>query len=134
MEEKLDAEAESPSAEEELAFESLSSAEAFLQQFDYGKAFAHYLLVVQLMPEKKAEVKEKFSLAFKEWSEELVDDDRVDELFKCYANAQELFPECETVVNTMGSVLFRYDNYRIVIFCVLNIRYMKKWHHMIPLL
>ncbi len=76
-------------------------------QGSYGRAFAHYLLVLKLAPENKADIKESFTLALREWSEHLEHAGRIQDLFTCYQQACELFPECETMLNNMGAQLFK---------------------------
>lgn len=88
---------------------SMQSAATCLVQQNYGRAFAHYLLVLKLQPEKKKEIKENFALALQEWSEQLEQQGRLEDLFMCYQQACELFPECETMLNNMGAQLFRYN-------------------------
>ena len=53
------------------------------------------------------EIKENFTLALREWSEQLEKEDKINDLFVCYEQAFKLFPECEMVVNNLGAQLFR---------------------------
>jgi hypothetical protein len=43
-----------------------------------------------------------------EWTNQLVAEDRMDDLFKCYDQACEILPACESVLNNIGAQLFRY--------------------------
>lgn len=78
-----------------------------MQQRNYGRAFAHYLLVLKLQPWQKPEIKDNFTLALKEWAEQLEHAGRMQDLFTCYEQACQLFPECEAMLNNMGAQLFR---------------------------
>ncbi len=93
--------------EERVSFRSLESAENCLVQANYGRAFAHYLLVLKLTPDKKAEIKSNFTLALREWGQELEKQNRLDDVFMCYQQACELFPECDIMLNNIGAHLFR---------------------------
>ncbi|XP_013393172.1 protein arginine N-methyltransferase 9 isoform X1 [Lingula anatina] len=90
-----------------LVSKSIQAAERCMQQKNYGRAFAHYLLVCRLQPAKKHDIKETFSTAFREWSDELERKCRWEDLFKCFDQACQFFPECEQMLNNMGSQLFR---------------------------
>ena len=53
------------------------------------------------------DVKDNLSLSLRELGEELVKSGQVKELFTAYQQACQLFPECETILNDMGTQLFR---------------------------
>ena len=95
--------------EQHVSSYSLQCARECLQYARYGRAFAHFLLVLKLSPEKKAdpEMHTLFSLALQCFAEELERADRIDDLFKCYQQSCEIFPECDSVFNDMGVRLFR---------------------------
>ena len=91
-----------------LGEQSLQSAQACLLQRNYRRAFAHYLLVLRIQPERRAEIKDNFVLALREWAEQLEQAGRLQDMFTCYQQACELFPDCETMLNNMGAHLFRF--------------------------
>ena len=91
----------------ELATRLTDTCINLFSQGSYGRAFAHYLLVLKLAPENKSDIKESFTLALREWSEHLEQAGRIQDLFTCYQQACELFPECETMLNNMGAQLFK---------------------------
>nr|XP_003221772.1 PREDICTED: putative protein arginine N-methyltransferase 9 isoform X1 [Anolis carolinensis]XP_008110207.1 PREDICTED: putative protein arginine N-methyltransferase 9 isoform X1 [Anolis carolinensis]XP_008110208.1 PREDICTED: putative protein arginine N-methyltransferase 9 isoform X1 [Anolis carolinensis] len=91
----------------ELVSRSLQSAQHCMENQDFGTAYAHYLLVLNLAPELKNEVKETFQFALFKWAEELDSLARVKDLFACYEHALELFPNDEVICNSMGEHLFR---------------------------
>ena len=53
------------------------------------------------------EIKDSFTLALREWGEQLERQGHIEDLFRCYEQACDLFPECETMLNNMGAQLFR---------------------------
>uniref|UniRef100_F6VIT9 Protein arginine N-methyltransferase 9 n=1 Tax=Ornithorhynchus anatinus TaxID=9258 RepID=F6VIT9_ORNAN len=91
----------------ELVSRSLHSAQHCLDSRDFGTAYAHYLLVLNLAPELKGDVKETFQYTLFRWAEELDALSRIPDLFGCYEQALELFPDDEVICNSMGEHLFR---------------------------
>ncbi|XP_077381880.1 protein arginine N-methyltransferase 9 isoform X1 [Festucalex cinctus] len=94
-------------ARNELVSSSLESAQQCLFRQDYGPAFVHYLLVLNLAPEFKDFARESFRFTLFKWAEELDSAGRIQELFGCYEQALELFPADEVILNSMGEHLFR---------------------------
>ncbi|XP_045902929.1 protein arginine N-methyltransferase 9 [Micropterus dolomieu] len=95
------------SARNELVSSSLESAQQCLFNQDYGTAFVHYLLVLNLAPAFKDFAKESFRFTLSKWAEELDSVGRIQDLFDCYEQALELFPADEVILNSMGEHLFR---------------------------
>ena len=87
---------------------SLSCARSFLAKKKYGRSFANFLLFIKLSPHKKEDVLDDFIHCMTEWTNQLVAEDRMDDLFKCYDQACEILPACESVLNNIGAQLFRY--------------------------
>uniref|UniRef100_A0A8C4HGT2 Protein arginine N-methyltransferase 9 n=1 Tax=Dicentrarchus labrax TaxID=13489 RepID=A0A8C4HGT2_DICLA len=94
-------------ARNELVSSSLESAQQCLFNQDYGTAFVHYLLVLNLAPVFKDFAKESFRFTLFKWTEELDSVGRIQDLFDCYEQALELFPADEVILNSMGEHLFR---------------------------
>ncbi|XP_036377315.1 protein arginine N-methyltransferase 9 [Megalops cyprinoides] len=94
-------------ARNELVARSLESAQQCLFNQDYGTAFVHYLLVLNLAPALKDFARDSFRFTLFKWAEELDSLGRVQDLFDCYEQALELFPVDEVIVNSMGEHLFR---------------------------
>ncbi|KAM7394427.1 hypothetical protein PAMP_021232 [Pampus punctatissimus] len=94
-------------ARNELVSSSLESAQQCLFNQDYGTAFVHYLLVLNLAPVFKEFAKESFRFTLFKWAEELDSVGRIQDLFDCYEQALELFPADEVILNSMGEHLFR---------------------------
>ncbi|XP_071087204.1 protein arginine N-methyltransferase 9-like [Haliotis cracherodii] len=86
---------------------SLASAKQCILKKNYGRAFAHFLLVLKLCPGMKSALKDDFVLSMREWTEGLERQGRMHDMFKCYDQACELFPECEAALNNIGAQLFR---------------------------
>lgn len=91
----------------ELVSRSLQSAQHCVAGQDFGTAYAHYLLVLSLAPELRDDVKETFQYTLLRWAEELDSLNRVQDLFGCYEQALELFPDDEVICNSIGEHLFR---------------------------
>ncbi|KAG9337427.1 hypothetical protein JZ751_028718 [Albula glossodonta] len=94
-------------ARNELVSRSLESAQQCLFNQDYGTAFVHYLLALNLAPVLKDFARDSFRFTLFKWAEELDSLGRVQDLFDCYEQALELFPVDEVIVNSMGEHLFR---------------------------
>ncbi|KAK9540549.1 hypothetical protein VZT92_002994 [Zoarces viviparus] len=94
-------------ARNELVSSSLESAQQCLFNQDYGTAFVHYLLVLNLAPMFKDFARESFRFTLFKWTEELDSVGRIQDLFDCYEQALELFPADEVILNSMGEHLFR---------------------------
>uniref|UniRef100_A0A672KQR5 Protein arginine methyltransferase 9 n=1 Tax=Sinocyclocheilus grahami TaxID=75366 RepID=A0A672KQR5_SINGR len=86
---------------------SLESAQQCLFSQDYGTAFVHYLLTLNLAPALKDFANESFRFTLFKWADELDSLGRIQDLFDCYEQALELFPVDEVIVNSMGEHLFR---------------------------
>ncbi|XP_040187758.1 protein arginine N-methyltransferase 9 isoform X1 [Rana temporaria] len=91
----------------DLISRSVQSAEQCLRDHDYGTAYAHFLLVLSLAPEMKAGFKETFQYSLFKWAEELYTLNRNQDLFNCYEQAFELYPNDDVICNSMGEQLFR---------------------------
>uniref|UniRef100_A0A671KPK3 Protein arginine N-methyltransferase 9 n=1 Tax=Sinocyclocheilus anshuiensis TaxID=1608454 RepID=A0A671KPK3_9TELE len=91
----------------ELVSRSLESAQQCLFSQDYGTAFVHYLLALNLAPALKDFANESFRFTLFKWTDELDSLGRIQDLFNCYEQAMELFPGDEVIVNSMGEHLFR---------------------------
>ncbi|XP_043087329.1 protein arginine N-methyltransferase 9 [Puntigrus tetrazona] len=91
----------------ELVSRSLENAQQCLFSQDYGTAFVHYLLALNLAPALKDFANESFRFTLFKWAEELDSLGRIQDLFNCYEQAMELFPVDEVIVNSMGEHLFR---------------------------
>ncbi|XP_053713553.1 protein arginine N-methyltransferase 9 [Synchiropus splendidus] len=94
-------------ARNELVSSSLESAQQCLFNQDYGTAFVHYLLVLNLAPVFKDLAKDSFRFTLFKWAEELDSVGRIQDLFNCYEQALEIFPSDEVILNSMGEHLFR---------------------------
>ncbi|XP_072319168.1 protein arginine N-methyltransferase 9 [Eucyclogobius newberryi] len=94
-------------ARNELVSSSLESAQQCLFNQDYGTAFVHYLLALNLAPVFKDFARDSFRFTLFKWSEELDSLGRIQDLFSCYEQALELFPDDEVILNSMGEHLFR---------------------------
>uniref|UniRef100_A0A8D2ZT41 Protein arginine N-methyltransferase 9 n=1 Tax=Scophthalmus maximus TaxID=52904 RepID=A0A8D2ZT41_SCOMX len=95
------------SARNELVSSSLESAQQCLFSQDYGTAFVHYLLVLNLAPCSDFSSLRSFRFTLFKWAEELDSVGRIQDLFDCYEQALEVFPADEVILNSMGEHLFK---------------------------
>ncbi|XP_071950958.1 protein arginine N-methyltransferase 9-like [Antedon mediterranea] len=86
---------------------SISNARLSCQNNDYGKSFAYYLLALKLSPELKENLRKEFGDVFREWVQNLWQENRSEDVFKCYEQALDAFPENELVHDVMGAHLYR---------------------------
>ncbi|RXN24447.1 arginine N-methyltransferase 9 [Labeo rohita] len=77
-------------ARNELVSRSLESAQQCLFSQDYGTAFVHYLLALNLAPGLKDFANESFRFTLFKWADELDSVGRIQDLFNCYEQAMEL--------------------------------------------
>ena len=92
---------------EKIAQISISNARNCLTTQNYGRAFANFLLFLKLKSESAADVYQEFALASKKWFEQLEQENRLEDLFKGYDQACELYPNHDVVLNNIGAQLFR---------------------------
>uniref|UniRef100_A0A1B6CI22 Tetratricopeptide repeat protein n=1 Tax=Clastoptera arizonana TaxID=38151 RepID=A0A1B6CI22_9HEMI len=95
-----------PEAKITVGLKSKQQAELYSQCGNFGRAFAHYLVVLKLLPEFKEELKTTFSSTLCTWGEKLESQSRYADLFQCYEQAIEVFPENEQVLCNLGAHLF----------------------------
>uniref|UniRef100_A0A1B6JHC6 Uncharacterized protein n=2 Tax=Homalodisca liturata TaxID=320908 RepID=A0A1B6JHC6_9HEMI len=101
-----------PEAKNEVALKSKEQAQTYYEAGKFGRAFAHYLVALKLMPEWKHELKENFSSTLCSWGSQLESQQRFKDLFNCYEQAVEIFPENEEVLCNLGAHLFRLGHLR----------------------
>lgn len=53
-------------------------------------------------------LQESFRFTLFKWAEELDSVGRIQDLFDCYEQSLELFPDDEVILNSMGEHLFKY--------------------------
>ncbi|XP_033127146.1 protein arginine N-methyltransferase 9-like [Anneissia japonica] len=92
---------------DQLVESSLNSARFHFQNNHHGMSFAYYLLALKLSPEQKQNLRKEFGDVFREWVNELLRQDRCQDIFECYAQALDVFPDNEWVQDVMGSHLYR---------------------------
>ncbi|XP_075212971.1 protein arginine N-methyltransferase 9-like [Lycorma delicatula] len=90
-----------------VARTSKRQARRYFEKENFGRSFAHILLALKLCPHWKEELKVVFTAALCNWGEELESKERYYDLFNCYEQALEIFPENEEVLSNLGAHLFR---------------------------
>nr|CAB3265175.1 putative protein arginine N-methyltransferase 9 [Phallusia mammillata] len=87
----------------------LSEAQLNLNNQNYGKAYAFFLLVLKLNPNIKPQIKEDFSQAWKMWCQELYQLNRPNDLFSLYEQGCEAYMESEALHLYMGCCLHQMN-------------------------
>lgn len=91
----------------QLLQRSQERANYCLKQREYGRALAHMLIIFKINPDLKDEMKSNFIVAVEKHSKYLEHHEKWDDLFHCYKQALEIFPECETIHHDLGAYLFK---------------------------
>ncbi|KAJ9595625.1 hypothetical protein L9F63_013177 [Diploptera punctata] len=99
-----------PEACLEVANKSRRQAEFYFEKGNAGRAFAHFLVALKLCPSWKTEVNQQFVTTLCAWGETLDQQQRYKDLFSCYEQALEIFPDNEEVLNNLGSHLYRWGH------------------------
>lgn len=94
-----------PERRELLARESIEKAISYADQYNFGRAFAHYLVFLKLMPDEAPEHEEMFASILYQWGTQLQQDDRLDDFCKCYLQAVEVYPESALIYSNFGGHL-----------------------------
>lgn len=80
--------------------------------------YAFVILFIFLLQQSPKHVTFSFQDSFRftlfKWAEELDSVGRIQELFDCYEQALEVFPDDEVILNSMGEHLFRYYSFKTV--------------------
>lgn len=90
-----------------VAEQSKRQAAHYLERRNFARAFAHYLVLLKLLPNTGDEVQQDFVFALRELGISLEEDRKIDELFNCYQQAIEALPECKEIHNNFGAHLVR---------------------------
>lgn len=90
-----------------LGIESLQKAQHYLENNNYGRAFAHYLLYLELLPESKDEHELKFCDVLNVWCSILENEKQDADVRKCYTDALKYYPASDVILNNYGSYLMR---------------------------
>ena len=92
----------------ELAVQKyIEEAKHCLFNQNYGKAYAFYLLVLKLSPHLQHVVKNDFVAAWREWSFQLQNLGRIEDLFAMYEQGCDALMKCEMLHYHMGNALFQ---------------------------
>lgn len=97
----------SDDAKKNLGLDSLQKAQEYLENSNYGRAFAHYLVHLELLPESREEHELKFCDVLNVWCSILENGKRDEDVRKCYTDALKYFPKSEVILNNYGSYLMR---------------------------
>lgn len=82
---------------------SLEKARKYSQDRNYGRAFAHYLVVFQLSrPEERKQYEKDFVTVLHIWGSTLYKKGRYEDIFRCYNLALSYFPNNVEILNNLG--------------------------------
>ena len=93
-----------------LAGKAIRAAINLVAANNYGRAFAYYLLALQLEPECKESIRSDFILVCRKWCDQLEQLGKIDDMFKCYESARQALPDCEEIYNNIGAKLFQFGH------------------------
>lgn len=83
--------------------DSLLKAKKYHEEKNYGRAFAHYLVVFQLLqPEARKSYQKEFIDILYLWGSILHRREKYEDVFRCYNLALTYFPACVDILNNLG--------------------------------
>ena len=85
----------------------LRAARSFMNQERFGDALAHFVFLSHAEPSFKMHFIEDFITALRRWTEILERHGEFDKVMVCYEQAIQLYPQSETILNNMGTLLFK---------------------------
>lgn len=86
-----------------VALSSLEKARKYTVEKNYGRAFAHYLVVFQLLePEARKNYESEFVCVLHVWGNLLYNRAQYDDVFRCYNLALSYFPDNVEILNNIG--------------------------------
>lgn len=103
--------------QKQVGLESLEKAKIYYANGNYGRAFAHYLVYFQLYPNERSNHQHDFVIILCNWGLFLEEQNRIEDLCKCYIQAMTYFPRSCIILNNFGAHLLRFvcDSYNIQI-------------------
>ncbi|XP_050422220.1 protein arginine N-methyltransferase 9-like [Adelges cooleyi] len=78
-----------------------------IERLEYGPAFVHLSVLLEIAPHHKSKVQQKFVTCLCNYGRELESNQCYSEVFKFYESALKWFPDCETLFNNLASHLIR---------------------------
>lgn len=98
-----------------LAAKAIRAATNLVAANNYGRAFAYYLLALQLQPQCKDTIRGDFILVCRKWCDQLEQLGKIDDMFKCYESARQALPDCEEIYNNIGAKLFQFGHRNLAV-------------------
>lgn len=92
-----------------IAEESLENARKYLKENNYGRAFAHYLIVLQLLDsELRKDFEEEFCFTWLLWKNTLHERRKYIDVITCHDLAESYFPKGVKELNDFGILSLKY--------------------------
>lgn len=91
----------------QVGINSLERAKIYLHERNYGRAFAHYLVYFQLVEDGRGDHEKEFANTLAIWGKVLEQNNRVEDLCKCYLQGLNYFPSNTKILNNFGAALMR---------------------------
>ncbi|XP_025415631.1 protein arginine N-methyltransferase 9-like [Sipha flava] len=85
----------------------LRLADTAIERSEYGPAFVHLTILIEMVPNSKDSIKHKFISCLCNYGKQLEANESYSEIFNCYEKALQLFPNNEILLNNLGSHLIR---------------------------
>lgn len=90
-------------AANKVVSDSLLKARQYYENRNYGRAFAHYLVVFQLLePDARQQYEKEFATTLHLWGSLLHKRGKFDDVFRCYRLATTYFPNSVEIINNLG--------------------------------
>lgn len=97
-----------PRAAKEFGVHSLKLAELYCLSKEYGKAFAHYLIYLEMCPENREDWKREFIAVLYNWCNALEESGRIVDIFMTYNQALHYYPSSVEILSNLGAHLIRF--------------------------
>lgn len=92
-----------------VAEDSLEKGRFYLSLNHFGRAFAHFLVFLELTPDKRESVVKEFTNILFNWTCILEALNQYEDLVKCYLQGMHYFPTNVEILNNFGAHLIKYN-------------------------
>lgn len=96
-----------PDSRKLFGLRALKCAEKFVTEKEYGKAFAYYLIYLEMFPENRENWKGEFIGVLYNWCNALEESGRIVDIFRTYRQALHYYPSSVEILSNLGAHLIR---------------------------
>ncbi|OXU22388.1 hypothetical protein TSAR_005080 [Trichomalopsis sarcophagae] len=94
---------------EEIVRVSLKKALDHDERGNFGQAYAYYTAVLEFWPARRSEFEKRFTTILCQWGIHLEQNNRLEDVIKCYENSLEIFPKNYTMLNNFAAHLLKME-------------------------